>query len=140
MYLSSVGELQQTLVRHRGPIFSLKWNSDSSFLLSGSYDKSAIVWDEKNGEIKQEFNFHNGIYGTFIVDETHSRIAPTLDVDWKDNTTFASCSTDKSIQICSIGEAKPIKSFNEHTDEVNTIAWDPTPSIEWTPAFRWTCQ
>lgn len=42
-------------------------------------------------------------------------IAPTLDVDWQNNSSFASCSTDKIIHICRIGVDKPIKSFQGHT-------------------------
>jgi len=41
--------------------------------------------------------------------------APTLDVDWQNNTSFASCSTDKIIHICRIGVEKPVKSFQGHT-------------------------
>ena len=41
--------------------------------------------------------------------------APTLDVDWQNNTSFASCSTDKIIHVCRIGVEKPVKSFQGHT-------------------------
>ena len=42
-------------------------------------------------------------------------VAPTLDVDWQNNSSFASCSTDKIIHICRIGVEKPVKSFQGHT-------------------------
>ena len=45
--------------KHKGPIFSLKWNKKSDHLLTGSFDKTAIVWDVK-GEWKQQFEFHTG--------------------------------------------------------------------------------
>jgi transducin (beta)-like 1 len=51
--------------------------------------------------------------------------APTLDVDWRNNTSFATCSTDHMIYVCKLGEAKPIKTFEGHEDEVNAIKWDP---------------
>ena len=41
--------------------------------------------------------------------------APTMDVDWQNNSSFASCSMDKIIHICRIGVEKPIKSFQGHT-------------------------
>ena len=28
----------------------------------------------------------------------------TLDVDWRDNVSFASCSTDNNIYVCKLGE------------------------------------
>ena len=61
------GKLVMTLQRHKGPVFSLKWNRTGSMLLSGSVDKTAIVWDTKTGDVVQQFEFHK---------------APTLDVDW----------------------------------------------------------
>ena len=36
-------------------------------------------------------------------------------MDWQNNSSFASCSTDKIIHICRIGVDKPIKSFHGHT-------------------------
>jgi len=108
------GELKNTLVRHKGPIFSLKWNKRGDYLLSGSVDKTAIIWDAKSGEVQQQFEFHT---------------APTLDVDWKDDYSFATCSTDKMIYVCELGKNRPIKTFQGHSDEVNAIEWDPTGTL-----------
>lgn len=55
-----------------------------------------------------------------------SGAAPCLDVDWRNNNTFASCSTDKTIFVCKLGETEPLKRFDGHTDEVNTVKWDPS--------------
>ena len=52
--------------------------------------------------------------------------APTLDVDWRNNNSFATCSTDKMIYVCKLGETQPQKVFKGHKDEVNAIKWDPT--------------
>ncbi|KAI3465299.1 hypothetical protein Pfo_021962 [Paulownia fortunei] len=108
------GELISTLNKHKGPIFSLKWNKKGDFLLSGSVDKTAIVWDVKTGEWRQQFEFHS---------------APALDVDWRNNVSFATCSTDSMIYVCKVGENRPIKSFSGHQGEVNAIKWDPTGSL-----------
>jgi WD40 repeat protein len=110
------GALVHTLRGHKGPIFSLKWNKKGNYLLSGSYDKTTIVWDVSNGSgfIKQQFEDHQ---------------APALDVDWKDDNTFASCSTDKTVHICRVGSEKPLKTYTGHTDEVNAVKWDPSGSL-----------
>ena len=110
---SRSGALLHTLRGHHGPIFSLKWNKLGNYLLSGSYDKTTIVWDvsESTGYIVQQFTDHQ---------------APALDVDWKDNDTFASCSTDKTVQVCRVGTPRPIKVYVGHTDEVNGVKWDPS--------------
>ena len=105
------GNLVHMLSGHKGPIFSLKWNKVGSYLLSGSFDTTTIVWDVsgEKGIVKQQFSFHT---------------APALDVDWKDDTTFASCSTDKTIQICRIGSDRPLHTYKGHKDEVNAVKWD----------------
>ncbi|KAJ3424863.1 wd40 repeat protein [Anaeramoeba flamelloides] len=111
---TSTGEPKTTYSGHSGPIFSLKWNSTGEYLLSGSVDKTTIVWDINTGEIRQQFDFHNG---------------PTLDVDWLDERTFASCGTDKIIQICQLDSSKPIKTFSGHLDEVNNVKWNDEGSL-----------
>jgi transducin (beta)-like 1 len=110
------GVLVHTLRGHQGPIFSLKWNRRGNFLLSGSYDKTTIVWDVSGsqGFVEQQFSDH---------------FAPALDVDWKDDTTFASCSTDKTVNICRVGVAHPLKTYLGHTDEVNAVKWDPSGTL-----------
>ena len=107
------GALIHTLRGHTGPIFSLKWNKQGNFLLSGSYDKTTIVWDVSGstGFVEQQFTEHQ---------------APALDVDWKDNLTFASCSTDKTVHICRVGVSRPLKVYVGHADEVNAVKWDPS--------------
>jgi len=113
------GRLLHTLVGHKGPIFSLKWNRRNDYLLSGSYDKTTIVWEvEKRGggrgTIRQQFSHHG---------------APALDVDWRDDDTFASCSTDKAVLICRVGEDAPLRAYTGHLDEVNAVKWDPSGNL-----------
>ena len=45
--------------------------------------------------------------------------APALDVDWQNNTTFASCSTDMCIHVCRLGCDRPVKTFQGHTVSVS---------------------
>ncbi|GAM18626.1 hypothetical protein SAMD00019534_018010 [Acytostelium subglobosum LB1] len=108
------GELMFVLTQHQAPIFSLKWNKKGDYLLSGSVDKTSIVWDINTGSVKQQFEFHS---------------APTLDIDWRNNTQFASCSTDRLIHICEVGRDRPIKTFEGHDDEINAIKWDPSGTL-----------
>lgn len=107
---SASGKQEKTLGQHKGPIFALKWNKNGKYILSAGVDRTTIIWDASSGTCKQQFAFHS---------------APALDVDWKCEESFASCSTDMQIHVCQLGQLKPIKSFQGHTNEVNAIKWDP---------------
>ena len=58
--------------------------------------RTTIIWDSATGNCKQQFAFHS---------------APALDVDWKSEESFASCSTDKQIHVCQLGQDRPVKTF-----------------------------
>ncbi|KAI9490658.1 WD40-repeat-containing domain protein [Zychaea mexicana] len=105
------GELRFIMAQHRGPIFSLKWNKKGDLILSGSADNSTCVWNTETGEMKQQFNCHS---------------LAILDVDWMDNVTFASCSSDRNIYVCRVGATEPLRKWAGHDDEVNAVRWDPT--------------
>ncbi|KAI8335017.1 WD40-repeat-containing domain protein [Chlamydoabsidia padenii] len=104
------GQLRFVMEQHRGPIFSIKWNGKGDLVLSGSADTTTVVWDPKTGEMKQQFELHS---------------LAILDVDWMDNTTFASCSSDKIIYVCRVGSTEPLKTWVGHEDEINAVRWDP---------------
>jgi len=117
------GALIHTLRGHQGPIFSLKWNRRGNFLLSGSYDKTIIVWNVAG--INAEGNVGDHIRG-FIEHQFKDHEAPALDVDWKDDTTFASCSTDRTVHIYNVNVDQPLKVYRGHADEVNAVKWSPS--------------
>ena len=62
----------------------------------------------------------------FVTFYVLSLAAPTLDVDWRNNNSFAMCSSDKIIHICKLGESSPLRTLQGHRDEVNAIKWDPS--------------
>ena len=89
-------------------INSVKFNKRGDTLLN-CYDKTAVVWDIKSGESKQEFASHTGL---------------VLDIDWRNQISFATCSADKSILVWKLGEKDPLRTWKGHTNEVNMIKWD----------------
>lgn len=111
---TDTGELRHTLVMHRGPLFSLKWNKKGNYILSGSVDMTTAVWNAETGRCVKQFTFHD---------------APTLDVDWRDDESFASCSTDKMIYMCSLESNSPVQTYEGHEDEINCLKFDPSGSL-----------
>ena len=108
------GKLIHQLKAHTGPLFALKYNPSGKYLLSASVDHQVIVWDTATGRIIQKFSFHTG---------------PALYVAWRDEEVFASCSTDKSIYVCKVGETQPLKHWKGHTKDVNCVVWSHDGSL-----------
>ena len=74
--------MHMLLKEHAGPVFALKWSKSGEFLLSGSFDRRAIVWSTQTGTVFKSFLLHTGA---------------VMDVDWRDADYFASCSSDRLI-------------------------------------------
>jgi transducin (beta)-like 1 len=108
----NTGKQLRMLKEHTGPVFSLKWSKTGDYILSGSYDRRSIVWSARTGLPVKIFSLHTG---------------SVLDVDWKDSDTFASCSSDRQINICRVShkEDKAVCCLSGHTDEVNSVCWSP---------------
>ena len=105
------GALKFVLSSHKESIFAIQFSPNDKYLLTCSKDKQVIVWKVADGGKQQVFNYHEG---------------STLDVDWYDDNTFASCSGDYKILICQVGSSGIIKKLEGHTKDVNKISWDPT--------------
>lgn len=111
---SARGELQRALKRHNGTVFSLQWSPSGRHLLTGGVDRSSIVWDAASGEVAQQFTNHT---------------AAVLDVAWRDDTSFVSCSSDKTIFAYELGRTLPVRHLIGHTNDVNALEWDPTRTV-----------
>ena len=103
------GELKFVLVKHSEAVFTVQFSPDGKTLLTGSSDTKIIAWSVLTGEAIQIFNHHD---------------QRAYDVDWLDNKTFASCSGDRKICICTLGGQRPLFTLQGHTSDVNKIAWD----------------
>jgi transducin (beta)-like 1 len=108
------GQLMQLLRGHQGPVFTTKFSPSGARLLTASVDKSVMVWNPQSGEVE----------GRFMVHEE-----PLLDADWRNDTSFASCSTDRNIVVCAMDQSQPVATFRGHQKEVNAIKWDPSGSL-----------
>ncbi|KAF0690402.1 Aste57867_18237 [Aphanomyces stellatus] len=109
------GELQQDFLYHNGPVFAIRWSPSSRLVLSASYDSTVALWDAVASQKMQQMTLHDG--------------AAILDAAWKDDSTFATCSSDMTIRVTKVGDTSPFGVWKGHTDEVNAIKWNPTSTI-----------
>ncbi|EAY01837.1 transducin, putative [Trichomonas vaginalis G3] len=108
------GELRFVLGHHVGPVFTVQFSPDGTNLLTGSSDKKIILWNANTGEMRQVFSHHKSY---------------VLDLDWRDNSIFASCSGDSTVAVWKVGQQTPLHVFEGHKCEVNKITWDPTKKL-----------
>ena len=100
---------------HDNSVFTLKYNQDSQYLLSGSRDAKLKIWNADGGYAKvQEIVAH-------MYTINHIAFSP----DGKD---FVTCSMDKSIKVWDSQEFKLLKVIDKarhagHGTSVNKLAW-----------------
>lgn len=108
------GDLHLVLSMHQRAINSLRWAPSGTLLLTGSLDSTVCLWELSSGKVKQQY----GTHGDSI-----------LDVDWNDDSTFASASMDKTVHLFSTGRNNPIHRLRGHRDEVNVVKFSPCGTL-----------
>lgn len=102
------GDLLAVLSQHRGPIFQLHWSPTGRLLATAGLEPSVAIWDVSGRTLLRSYAQH---------------AAPALDVDWRDDETFATCATDRLIHIYKVDQSEPTLILSGHQDEVNSIKW-----------------
>lgn len=97
---------------HKGPIFAAKFSPSGQWIVTASLDYTSCVWDVKQKKIHRQYRNHGD--------------ACCLDVEWLDDSTFASCGADKIIQIISLTATGPLHTLQGHAGEINSIKCNPS--------------
>jgi WD40 repeat protein len=87
---------------HKGMISSLSFSHDGKFILSGSWDQKAILWETESGNKIKTFAGHSGIIRS---------ISFSLN-----DQNFISSSTDGTTRLWNISTGKEIAQFISFTD------------------------
>ncbi|KAJ9476578.1 SIR4-interacting protein SIF2 [Pseudozyma hubeiensis] len=135
------GDLHLVMSMHQGPVISVRWNRKGTMLLTGSADGTIIVWDLNSGKPRHTFPLHSdSVLDVEWLSTADGSLKPKSSSDAPPpmphglsptvaDMYFATCSADNSINLCKLGEPKPVKSFKGHTDEVNAIRFDPSQTL-----------
>ncbi|KDQ63157.1 hypothetical protein JAAARDRAFT_120290 [Jaapia argillacea MUCL 33604] len=97
--------------KHKGPIFATRFSKSGRWLLTASLDGTTCVWDIVQKKLHRQYRCH---------------LDCCLDIDWLDETTFASCGADKLIHVLTLTDPKPIRTFTGHANEINQIKCNPS--------------
>ena len=103
---SSTRHLELTLTKHTRRINGIKFSPNSATILTGSEDKSCIVWDTTSGA---------------VLHQTFSGSSAISAVDWRDDTSFSSGCVDGSVQYWRL--SAPVQTYRGHTSSVTCVRW-----------------
>ncbi|XP_067019301.1 transcription initiation factor TFIID subunit 5-like [Acropora muricata] len=99
------------LIGHSGPVFSTSFNTDNSFLLSSSADRTVRLWSLYTFSSLVCFKGHN---------------YPVWDVQFcPKGHYFATASHDRTARLWSTDHPQPLRIFAGHVSDVNRVAFHP---------------
>jgi WD40 repeat protein len=121
---TATGRIERVLKGHTSPVTALALAAAPGgglLLASGSYDKTARVWDAATGECRRVLEGHtDGVFG----------------VAWfPDATRLATASYDKTGRIWSAADGRCLRVLGGHEAEVNCVAWSPDGALVATGGF-----
>jgi WD40 repeat protein/serine/threonine protein kinase len=158
----------RTLMGHEDEIFGVAFSPDSQYVLSGSRDSTAKLWQRDTGELIRTFTGHTDTVSAVAYHPDGEWIATgsedlTINV-WDVNTgdiirTFsgqqadirgiafshnglylASASDDKTVVIWEVATGKEIWNFVAHDDFVSTVAFSPDDRFILTGSYDGTAK
>jgi WD40 repeat protein len=95
-------------IGHIDKINSIAFSNDNKYILSGSSDRTAKIWEVKTGKELKTFSGHSDKI-------TSVCFSP-------DNRSIFTASSDKTIKQWNYSSGEVIKTFNGHTSGINSIA------------------
>ena len=107
------GIYTSTLSSHTKRVNSLAFSLDGTFLVSGSADETAILWDIQTGGVVETYDHTSSIWSVSI--------SP-------DCTTIASGSADHKIHLWDAQRGECCCVINGHNNGVSSVNFSPTNS------------
>ncbi|NET67353.1 MAG: peptidase C14 [Moorea sp. SIO1G6] len=111
--LSALDNVQERkrLEGHTGPVWDIAFSSDGKQILSGSWDRTARLWDTESGKLIHQLEGHTGSVEAIA-------FSP-------DGKQILSGSYDNTVGLWDTESGKLIHQLEGHTDFVNNIAFSP---------------
>jgi WD40 repeat protein len=111
LYDFATGELEALLKGHANAIFGLAFSPDSKRLISGSFDKAAIIWDVAAHKLLHRLQGHTDyIYGVGFT---------------PDGARAVTASFDKTLRLWNVTDGSLVKDMPGHGDKVRALAVSP---------------
>jgi WD40 repeat protein len=106
--IARIGTLR---LRHSTPIVALAWAHDSSFLVSGSHDKTVCLWDAKTGKLLRRITGHDDAVFALALSS--------------DSKKLATGGADKTVRLWDVASGKELWRSDAHKGWVCSVAFSP---------------
>ena len=148
-------EAKQTLTGHTDKVITVAWSRDGKHVATGSYDKTAKIWDATTGKLLHTLSGHTSTIA-FVAwspdgktlatggddndntaklwDEETGQLVRTLSghtrgvwgVAWSpDGRRIATAGADRQAKIWDVASGKELMALPGHSAEVRAVAWSP---------------
>ncbi|MBN2716901.1 MAG: caspase family protein [Deltaproteobacteria bacterium] len=105
------GEVRMVLTGHSDVILSLSYSPDGAYILSGSGDKTARLWDAHTGSAVRTLTGHAGA----VLDTAIS----------SDGRLAVTASEDKTLRLFEIPSGRHVATLRGHDAKVSAVAYTP---------------
>lgn len=105
------GENQYIYSGHTGPVYTVAWSRQGTYLASGSFDKTVQVWNATTGQQSFVYRGHrNWVWS----------------VAWSpDGRRIASGSLDNTVQVWDALTGNNVLTYRGHNNIIHAVAWSP---------------
>lgn len=109
-----IGDTIFSYGQHNGIVHALTLSPNGQYIVSGSADATARVWNIQDGDTLYTYQGHAGLLNS------------VLGISWAANgRLIASGGEDQTVQIWEAATGNRIASYQEHTSRVLAVAWSP---------------
>ena len=115
IYNFATGELVRVLTGHTRNISALAFSPDSTLLVSGSQDRSAILWDVERARQLKRLEGHK------------DEVAPVAFTP--DGKRLITASLDRTLRLWSVLDGRQVAEMKGHTERVSALAVSPSGNI-----------
>ncbi len=108
LYDFASGKLVALLKGHKSAVYGLNFSADGRHLISGSKDRSAIIWDVRARRLKHRLTGHRGdMYGVGFTPDGKRAVTSAF---------------DRELRLWRVADGTEITRMSGHGDKVNTLA------------------
>jgi mitogen-activated protein kinase organizer 1 len=145
----------RTLAEHTGAVHCVTYNSNGQYCLSGSRDRSVMLWNTATGARIKTYAGHGRdvldvtVYVSLLESTVWNRVCAMLTFSsyrsTRDNSRFASCGNDRAVLTWDVSTGSVIRRYAGHYESVNCVGFNDDGTVLASGSFDttirlWDCR